>query len=244
MALWYKAWRESRTRFLIFAGALAVYSVGAAHVDLDRLGLPSPMTYAKYIWLMVYDGPAQILFAVFAALLGLGGLYAERTTGTQAFTLALPATRRRLVCVRSALALTQVVLLGSIPALIIPPLSRLYQVTPYPADQAAMFAVLSVACGAVWCAAGILWSSLLGNDHVVIAACLLTPLAGWALHRNTGLGGSLDLFQIMNGVATAQFNRSTWLLEAPVPWLPLLGLSTVAGGLLIAAAWMMERADF
>ena len=242
MALWYKAWRESRTRFVIFAVTLAVFSVGAAQVDLDRL--PAPMTYPKYVWLMVYDGPIQILFAVFATLLGLGGLHAERTAGTQALTLALPATRRRLVYVRSALALSQVAALALIPVLIIPPLSRLFQVDPYPADQAAMFAVLFAAGGAVWCATGILWSSLLGNDYVAMAACLLTPVAGWALHQVTWLGGSLDVFQIMNGVATSQFNRSTWLLEAPLPWVPLLALSAVVGGLLVAAAAITERVDF
>lgn len=242
MALWYKAWRESRTRFLIFVVALTFYSVMAARIDLDRF--PSRPTFAHYIWLVMYDGPARYLFAIASALLGLGGLYAERTTGSQPFTLALPATRTRLVWVRSALALIQVAALALIPMLTILPLSRLYQDAPYPAGQAAMFAVLFGACGAVWCAAGILWSSLLKNDHTVTAACLLTPFAGWALYRFTGLGRQLDLFQIMNGVATSQFNPSTWLLEAPMPWLQLFGLSTVAGALLIAAARITEREDF
>ena len=244
MALWYKAWRESRVRFLIGAVTVAFFSIVAARVNLETLPFRPLPTFPQYIWRAVYDGPPAFLFGVFAAILGLGGLRWERTTGSQAFTLALPATRRRLMLVRSMMALGQVAALSCIPLVTVPTVSRFYQDAPYPVHQAAMFASLFLACGAAWCAAGILWSSLVSNEHAAAAACVLTPFAGRAFNAVAGVHSHADLFQVMNGVATLQISPTTRFLHGPMPWVTLLLVTAVGTALILSACRVVDQQDF
>jgi ABC-type transport system involved in multi-copper enzyme maturation permease subunit len=99
--LWYKAWRESRARFLIAAFVLIGMCLGFVLFQNMLRAEIGAKTYVGYIHKLVYAGSVRGLFLIFALVLGLGGLKRERALNTAGFTLALPVSRLRLVTVRA-----------------------------------------------------------------------------------------------------------------------------------------------
>jgi hypothetical protein len=105
----YKAWRESRTRFLLSSVSLAWgCSVVVLMQGSLRVELHAQMPYSKYIWSAVYKSNGlRDLYLVLVLTLGLGGLLPERARGTSGFTLALPVSRFRLVATRAMVGLAE-----------------------------------------------------------------------------------------------------------------------------------------
>ena len=183
--LWYKAWRESRTRFLLSAVTIAGLSAGfvvfhrAAAEISDK-----PLTYMEYIWRIVYKGYLRELYVLLALLLGVGGLLRERDFGTAGFTLALPVSR-----LRAAVGLAQVAVLSLLPALVIPSLSPFIgQIYPWP--QALQFARLWGAGGALIFMMGFLASSLFAEHtrYYERNGDVLVPTEWVRTHRTVSLG--------------------------------------------------------
>src|ERR1700681_1137802 len=123
--LWYKAWRESRARFLLSAIALAVICASFVFFHRDASsGLSNePLSYPVYVWRITYKGYLRELFMILAILLRLGGLTWMRDQRTAGFTLALPVSRWRLLAARALVGIGQVVLRRSLPAIVLPLLS-------------------------------------------------------------------------------------------------------------------------
>src|SRR5260370_26011835 len=94
--LWYKAWLESRTRFVyVISGltllcGLMVCSYGSWGVD------PSRINYSGFIWQALYFRFFHAAWVFSTLFLALGGLAAERHNGSALFTLSLPASPRRM----------------------------------------------------------------------------------------------------------------------------------------------------
>src|SRR5687768_5860783 len=120
--LWYKAWRESRARFVLGATVLSLYCIsfvrGAQH-SFPPIYEPN-MPYSVFVWHGIYRGPVVAIFVMLALALGLGGLQRERSAGTAAFTLSLPVSRISLVGGRALMALGQVNVLAIVPAIWVP----------------------------------------------------------------------------------------------------------------------------
>ena len=119
--LWYKAWLESRVRFLVSAIVLSAYCV--AFVQRARFDFP-PLTeptlrYSVFVWRGIYNGADTLMFVIVAVMLGLGGLQRERAAGTTSYTLALPVSRLRLAT-RVAVGWIEVAAFASIPVLVVP----------------------------------------------------------------------------------------------------------------------------
>src|SRR5262245_30364358 len=164
--LWYKAWRESRVRFILSAAVLTFLSVGlmyraqTAFPPPDRPDLP----YSAWVWANIYGNMNPTIFIILVMVLGLGGLKRERPVGSAPFTLSLPVTRLRLVLVRGAMGLLQVAFLSFIPAMLIPTFSPILARQSYPESQALLFGLLFMTWGAIAFAVGFLWSSLFGGE--------------------------------------------------------------------------------
>ncbi len=94
--LWYKAWQESRTRFLITAAVLTGLCLFAVLSSRQFGPFTATDTRAR-IYHLIYSGTAKGLFAVLAIFLGLGGLKREQVHRVATFTLALPVSRLRLL---------------------------------------------------------------------------------------------------------------------------------------------------
>ena len=96
MMLFYKAWRESQTRFLVGALALAGY---CAFMVMNRSGTEGAFServvghsYGEYIDSLVFSGFGKLVFVLPVIFLGLGGLLRERARHTAESTDRLTRT--------------------------------------------------------------------------------------------------------------------------------------------------------
>ena len=242
--LWWKAWRESRGRFLSSAIVLAVFcwsSVGSARLDFPPRFEPH-LPYTTFIWRGIYNGPNVIVFVIVSVALGLGGLMRERAMGTAPFTLSLPVGRAALFGSRAGVGALQVIALATIPAFIVPWMSSRIG-HPYPVVQAWLFAGLFAAVGLVWFAAGLLMSTLFTGEHTPTAAGLLLPFGHLALANMPGVRpiGSFNLFKVINGSGLHHLDASTSLLVGPFPFAMLAALLAAALSMAIAAGRLTTR---
>lgn len=243
--LWYKAWLESQTRFLLGALTIAGLCVGFVlfHRDGARI-FDRPPTYVEYIWELVYKGYLRELFVLLTLLLGVGGLLRERDFGTASFTLALPVSRLRLVSARAALGLMQVAALSLLPALVIAVLSPLVGQL-YPWSQALQFAVLWAVPGSLIFMMGFLASSLFGGEYTapVVAFLGLFVYSVVAdlpvLERH-----SLDIHDIMSGAGMPYFQSNGSMLIGPLPWNSLTVILLIVFSLVALAGRITRHEDF
>jgi ABC-type transport system involved in multi-copper enzyme maturation permease subunit len=243
----YKAWRESRTRFVL--GALVLAAVCALfvvfHAEFRRLmgapGAPAS-SYGGYIYLRIYESVGRAMFWLIAIVLGLGGLWRERAHGTIGFTLALPVHRWHHAVARAAVGVLQVGTLALVPALIVPACSRLVGAS-YPWAQALGFALIWAAAGGVVFAFAFAISVVIRSDYVALAVAVLgMRLAASALPRLPGLADA-DLRRIMTGRGMAYFDATRAQLIA-TPWLTAAATALVAIAMIALAVRITARQRF
>jgi len=207
MMLLFKAWLESRTRFLLSVAGLAGLSivfvifnhdVRAAYTDRD-------LTYADYIFRAIFKGHLRDIFVVLALMLGMGGLERERAFGTAAFTLALPIGRWRFTAARGLAGVVETAVLALLPAVLTPALSPLVHES-YSWAQALQFAGLWTGGGILIFAIGFLASVLFAGEYSApIAAIAL--LFGYSFAAD--LPGAeryiVDVHDTMNGTGPHGF---------------------------------------
>ncbi len=138
--LWYKTWLETRSRFLIGLVVL-MFSAGSTvwiypqlsqllpalpEVELNgpigrqvRESLELSRTYEGYVWLQWFVNNMPKTWALFAILLGAGGLLSQSTRGGAMFTLSLPVSRERLLDVRAGAVLAELLVLAIVPSLLV-----------------------------------------------------------------------------------------------------------------------------
>lgn len=236
----YKAWRESRSRFLIAVACVA--GLCAAFILAHPAG--SGQDYLGFEYRRIYGGFVRGLFLYLVLILGLGGLHHERAQRTIGFTLALPVTRWQLFGSRALVGLAQVVMLSVLPALLVPLLSRLVG-HAYPAAQAMEFALLWVVVGWTVFAFAVLVSAVVRNEYAALATALvafyLYPLA--VVYAPFLRGRPLHIHYIMNGNGMPYFDPHTSLLVGPPPWRILALACAVAAAFLAGAGWLTTRQE-
>src|SRR5438034_933310 len=143
--LWYKAWRESRWRFLSGLVVLMVLACGIifdypAVVKLRPLAssvatgdgfigraireaLEVESDFRGFVWWQWVRQNLTLTWTLFAVLLGSGGLLSDGSGRGTLFTLSLPASRRRVLGVRVGAALAELLVLAVMPSLLIPLMS-------------------------------------------------------------------------------------------------------------------------
>jgi ABC-2 type transport system permease protein len=251
MMLFYKAWRETRARFLIGAALLAALCLGAVLFQ-ERLrlapGLPNfrSTTYSEHIYQFIYAGSAKGVYLVLILpFLGAGGLRRERARGVASFTLALPVSRSRIAAVQFAVGVLESAVLAVLPVCVIPAVSRLIQQS-YPVSEALRFGVLWFGCGLIILAAAFFYSAALPGDYGAPIAAIVTLFAfdtvvstsallpyhlkiGWiaAGHGSRGPGAAL------RGAALD-----------PIPWATLIAFCAVALAVFAAGIVVMRRQDY
>jgi ABC-2 type transport system permease protein len=246
MMLWYKAWRESRVRFLVSAVALAIVCAGFVFFHRDAGGGISdePLSYPMYIWRITYQGYLRELFMILAILLGLGGLARERDRRTAGFTLALPVSRWRLLATRTMVGFGQVVLLATIPAIVLPLLSPLIG-QAYPSSQAWAFAILWATVGSLIFAMSLLASVLFAGEFTAPVAAILGLTAYSFLADVRPLERYLtDIHDVMSGFDMPYFEERTGVLTGPLPWATVFTLFFAGAALIVIGAWITNRQDF
>jgi ABC-2 type transport system permease protein len=244
--LWYKAWRESRMRFILGAGGLALVCALIVLYRKSELGqVEEPVNYIEYVWVWTYRGGVKNLFILFVPLLGLGGLLRERTLGTAGFTLSFPVTRLRLVAVRAIVGFSEMAALALLPAVLIPTLSPLVHQS-YPFFQSIQFSLLWIFCGSILFAVAFLLSNLLAGEY----SALVTSYVGLFFYIYSSRQPALraypyiDLWRIMGGYEVPYFRSDTYLLVGPLPWKLLCTIALVALAFLVVAGGVTQRQDF
>jgi hypothetical protein len=111
--LWYKAWLETRARFLASLATLTLFSGIFVH-HAQALVRPEWKT-DFYRLLFVNQQFLVIMWVLSVVLLGMGGIVREKAVGTSSLTLALPVSRAHLLGVRVGMGVLQASALGVVP---------------------------------------------------------------------------------------------------------------------------------
>jgi len=252
--VWYKAWVESRLRFLAAAAVMAAVC-GAAVLGHDAIqsvlaNRPAPpATYAAYVHRVSYGGLTRVLFMTFAMVLGVGGLLRERELGTSAFTLALPVARTRLVLVRAAAGLLEIAAIALIQGLAIVTLSPLvHQI--YPPSQALEYALLWSAGGAALFAVAFLASAVCSGEYTAFIVAQIALLVHTVstqfvrIARPATWPYLATLQEIMSGLHMSYLDPKQSLLIGPLPLVPVAIVTLLTAALIACAVAVTIRQDF
>ncbi len=247
MMLVYKAWLESRLRFLLVAGTASTYCLWFLAAARNRFPIPEnpAVPFTGFVWAALYGNANPAIFSLAALMLGLGGLQRERTLGTAPFTLALPVRRAHLVASRTLVCLLEVAAIALIPALLLPSFSPLLAGQPYPLANTLEFAGFFVGWGTLWLALGVFWSTIL-SGYTAAITCLLTPWVYLIAYANVSRGGRRFLwanpFESMSAVAYLKPN--TGVFVQPFPWPAMVALLAVSGAVLASAIVLTNRQGY
>jgi hypothetical protein len=252
--LWHKSWLETRWRFVIALATLMLVACGSvfdyprvaplvATAKIDASGtagrllneaLEAERTYRGFIWWQLFRQNLTQLGTLFAALLGSGGLLAHGAAGTL-FTLSLPVSRTRVLGVRSATALFELLALMLASSFLITFLSPLVGQSYSAADAlahamclffgAAMFFSLAFLLSTVFAD---VWRPLLISCCAAVGVAVVQIVLRPVVH--------FSVFQVMSG--------ESYFRGSGLPWLGLLATSAVSGLLLYLAVRNIARQDF
>lgn len=251
-ALGYKAWLDTRWRFLIgvavmfvAAGAL-VFGYEEVLRQLQTLaagrGTPGRETifgdYRTYVWNAGIRDTLRQLTALFAVVLSAGGLLSQASragSGGGQFMLSLPVSRDQLLWSRVGVGLAQLLALTVLAPLLItaisPAIGQSYRII-----DALVYGLCLFAGGAVLFSATTLLSTMF-NDvwrPPLVALCAVVAI-GFVVSL---LGGSSrhSLLGVMTG--------ETWFAEHWLPGIGLLVTAAVSAALLYLARLNIARLDF
>jgi ABC-2 type transport system permease protein len=250
--LWYKAWLETRWRFLIglaIVTLLAAFTV-RAYPELMRLagaagmfdpdtplgrqiaeGIALASTFKGYIWSQWFLKNLPQTWTLFAALLGAGGLLSQSHRGEGLFMLSLPVSRARIAAVRAATCLGELFVIALVPSLLIPILAPGVGHS-YGLADTLVHAVCLFAAGTVFFSLSFLLSTVFADvwRPFLIVACL------GLLEQTIRDYAKVGVFRLMSA--------ESYFRGDGIPWLGILGAVAVSAAMLYAAAKQIERLDF
>jgi hypothetical protein len=254
--LWYKAWLETRWRFLIglvlllFSASGIVISYPSVQELLPLVPQPDTgsalgraireaaelaATYRGYVWSHWFAQNLPQAWTLLAVLLGTGGLLAQAASGGALFTLSLPITRGRLLGVRAATALLELLALALIPSLLIPLFSPAIGQS-YAIADVLVHAMCLFVGGAMFFSLAFLLSTVFADvwRPILLALCAAFALA--LVERILPDVARFGPFRVMT--AEAYFRAGA------MPWLGLLMSAAASAGMLYAAVKNIARQDF
>jgi ABC-2 type transport system permease protein len=254
--LWYKAWLETRWRFLIgFALLLcsAIFTVLAYPQVLKLMPLVPQIDvsgeigrrikeaaelvreYRGYVWSQWFRQNLLQMWTLFAVLLGTGGLLAQSSGGAALFTLSLPASRNRLVGTRAGIALAELLAMAIVPSLLVPLVSPAIGES-YGVGQALVHSLCLFVAGTAFFSLAFLLSTVFPD---VWRPALIALFAAGVLGIAEEAFRELQPYSIFNVMRAELYFRT-----GEVPWLGLFVTAAASGAMLYAAAANIERHDF
>jgi len=252
--LWQHAFLETRWRFLV---GLVVLTVSAAFVVL---GYPQVMalaqsvtptldtslgrevaeamalskTYDGYVWSQWFRQNGSQLGSLFAVIIGTGGLLSQGAAA-RLFTLSMPVSRERLLSMRAAAGLSQVLALTAVPALVIVVVSPLVAKSFSPLDALVYAVCVFVGC-AFFFSLAFFFSSIFGNVWTPVVLALCAGAALGALDRLTPGAGGFSLLQMMHG--------DSYFFGRGLPWPMLVASALASSAFVYAGIRHVARQDF
>jgi ABC-2 type transport system permease protein len=260
--LWYKAWLETRFRFLqgaiLICATCAFFVLGNPFIlgtweEYRQLNpqqkelswiIQATSDYAYFIWHFVFHSLLQQLWVLLAVLIGFGGLSRESAQGAAGFTLSLPVSRKRLVSVRAAVGLAEITVLGLIPALLIPILS-VFIGKPYPAIQGISHSLLMVLAGVVFFSFSVFLSTAIQSEHTPTIIGIATVILFYFILGPYNDDGVIKpLWLKLVDVSEVMAGEPYLTSLATYPWLGLASSLSVALGLFYLSLRITEERDY
>jgi len=237
--LWIKAWRETRTRFLLVAAILAAMCAWAVFFPQTEID-GRHIDFHTSVYQFVYYGKAKGVFGILVIFMGTGGLLRERSLRTAAFTLSLPVSRLRLVAVPATAGLCELAAAALLPAVLVPILSTLAGET-YPVTEALQFSILWFGFGSIIFAVAFFFSVVAAGEFVAPAATyLILMLQGYVAPAI----GIEFLLKAMSGLDTVYRGASGNVVATGLPWISLAAYSGLALILFAVSGFITQRRDF
>ena len=235
--LWYKAWLETRSRFLISLATLTMFcAIFVGHAQ----GQISPKWNSDFNRLLFVNQQFVVILWILAVvLLGMGGIVREKAVGTSALTLAFPASRARLLMVRAGTGILEAIALG------IAPWGAVFFVSsfagrPILLSQVTFYILMLVGGGLVYFAMAVLISSLVAGEYaapaVAFGVVLFTAMLFDAWLRR------FNVWRLVTG--DFSIDRSSYLLSEHLPWLGILASLSAAALMLVASIIIVQRREF
>lgn len=253
--LWYKAWLETRWRFLIGVVVLIASACGVVltYPELLKLmpnlprdtstmlgrriaeAIDTARDYRGYVWSQGFAQNLANTWVLFAVILGIGGLPSQSSEGSSLFTLSLPVTRNRLLAVRAATALAELLVLALVPAIVLSVLSPTIGQT-YSIADGLVHAVCLFVAGAVFFSLAVLMSAVF-NDVWRPLLIVLVVVALLAFGEQFFSGwGRYGLFRVMSA--------ETYFRGGGLPVVGLVASATLALAMFYGASVVVNRRDF
>jgi hypothetical protein len=251
--LWYKAWLDTRWRFLIglalltctvLANVLSYASVPellelAAHAD-PKGALAREInetvqlsgSFHGFVWGVVRHN-LLYLWALFAALLGADGPLSRRRGAL--FTLSLPVSRGRLFTVRAASGLLELSALALIPMLVVPLAAPAVGQT-YPLADALVHGASIALGGAVFYCLALLLSTVFEDRWPPLVITLASAVAAGVCSELIPALAPFSPVSVMTG--------ESYFFSGTPAWGRLFVWLCVSAGMLYAAVRSIETRDF
>jgi hypothetical protein len=246
--LWYKSWLETRWRFLIglallmcaatwfvflyprvakFVPLMSNADAGGEFKQQIREATEMMRTYRGYVWSQWFYSNLAFLISIFAVVLGTGGLLSQASRGGALFTLSMPASRNRIVSVRAATGLGELLVLAFVPSLLFPLLSPLV-------GQSYGIGDVLVHSGGMFVEGAVLFSAtfLLSTVFSDVWRPLLIVLCAARFLDMTRFG--------LSEIVSAE----SYFRGGGVPWLGLLAIAAASAAMLCGAVANISRRDF
>ncbi|HEY1494882.1 MAG TPA: hypothetical protein VGF49_10075 [Candidatus Solibacter sp.] len=237
--LWYKAWLETRSRFLIcLLGMVALCSFIVYHGDKEAM----PYTKLNYYYFVLRSGHTMLgmMWVAAVTLLLMGGILREKAVGTATFTLALPVSRPRLMRIRIGMGLLQAAALAVIPSAAMW-ITAITTGKVNDAGQPAFYLALLLGGGLVFFSMALLTSSLVEGEYTAPVVSFGVMLAMTVVLGEGGLRESSP-FGFINGLA--YYDRHSGLLTGAIPWGHIAIYCAVSALLVAVSMLVVQRREF
>jgi hypothetical protein len=254
--LWYKSWLETRWRFaiglvlLILSACSTVFTYPAVVRLLSSATVPEmtgalgervrdsielSRSYRGYVWSQAVRQNLLQMWGLFAVLLGTGGLLRHGSGNGALFTMSLPVSRNRVLAVRAATGLAELLVLAVVPFLLFPLLSPAVGQSYDIADALTYAACLFIA-GAVFFSLALLMSTVFSGVWrpllIVLGVATVLGLSDLALRDVT----PFNLFRVMSA--------EDYFRGHGLPWLGLLASAAASAAMIYGAVINLARQDF
>jgi ABC-type transport system involved in multi-copper enzyme maturation permease subunit len=235
--LWYKAWLETRSRFLVgLVGTVVLCSWFVLYEERGALSfMKGDRSYrglhSGHIFLVMF-------WVLSVTVLMMGGLLREKTAGSSAFTLALPVRRTRLMAVRIAVGLMEAVALAVLPWIAMASIGTYFGKT-HAFSQALFYLVFLLGGGLIFFSTSVLVSSLVEGESMAQLVSVGLVMAAIVLDKPIWRQYNPLLFMMADG-----HGGVVGLLKGPVPWLEAGAFALLAALLLGVSVKAIRRREF
>ena len=235
--LWYRAWLETRARFVTSLLALTLFCGLFVHHALGYIRPEWKNDFRRLLY--ITQEFMAILWIMSVLLIGMGGIVHEKAVGTSSLSLSFPVSRGRLQHTRVGVGILEAVVLGVVPWLTIFMVS-VHANMPVLITQVGFYVALLVSGGLVYYAMAILVSSLIEGAYTAPAVAIglvflsVIILDSWFKR--------VSLWRFLTGAF--YIDEKTFELTGHFPWLGTLVCIGAATLMLVASTKAVQRHEF